>query len=158
MYRINSKNVNDSKRTRLKHFIPSWVQDDSVYFITINAVQRHINQLAKPVIAEAIKDSIQIYKDAHKWHPKLVVIMPDHLHILASLNTTHFSIVQIVSPWKSYLKRSQQIEWQEGFFEHRIRGRESLEEKEQYLRMNPIRAGLVDNLNAWPYIWPESSF
>jgi putative transposase len=150
--------VNDFKRTRLQHSIPSWVQDGSVYFITINAVQRHINQLAKPVIAEAIKDSIQVYKDAHKWHPKLVVIMPDHLHILAPLNTANYSIRQIISPWKSYLKRSQLIEWQEGFFEHRIRDRASLEEKEQYLRMNPVRAGLVEDPKKWPYLWPESSF
>jgi putative transposase len=150
--------VNDFKRTRLQHSIPSWVQDGSVYFITINAVQRHINQLAKPVIAEAIKDSIQVYKDAHKWHPKLVVIMPDHLHMLVSLNTAHSSIRQIISPWKSYLKRSQLIEWQEGFFEHRIRDRVSLEEKEQYLRMNPVRAGLVEDPEEWPYLWPESSF
>lgn len=53
--------------------------------------------------------------------------------------STRFSICQIVSPWKGYLKKSQRIDWQEGFFEHCTRDRESLEEKELYLKMNPVR-------------------
>ena len=150
--------MNPFKRTRLKHTIPSWVQDGAIYFITINAVQRSANQLAKPSIAQALRDAIQVYTDSCKWYPKLVVIMPDHLHLLASMNTKQFSIAQVVSPWKSYLRKSLQIEWQEGFFEHRIRHAESLEEKEYYMRMNPVRAGLVDRKEEWPYTWPESSF
>ena len=108
--------MNPFKRKRLKHSIPSWVQDGAVYFITINAVQHSTNQLAKPLIAQALRDAIQVYKDFCKGHPKLVVIMPDHLHLLVSLNTAQFSISEIISPWKGYLKRSYGIEWQEGFF------------------------------------------
>ena len=61
-------------------------------------------------------------------------------------------------PWKGYLKKTQQIKWQEGFFEHRIRDQDSMEEKEHYLRMNPVRVGLVHHWEEWPYIWPESTF
>ena len=150
--------MNDFKRTRLQHSTPPWGQDGAVYFLTINVFQRHTNQLVKPAIAETIKHAVQLYKDIYKWHPRLVVLMPDHLHMLVSLNTKMFSIRQIVSPWKGYLRKTQKIEWQEGFLEHRIRDRVSLEEKEVYLQMNPVRASLVKNPEDWPYTWSASSF
>jgi|TARA_B110000977_G_C11042525_1_gene479361 putative transposase len=146
------------ERIRLKHGIPSWVEDGATYFITINAAARRTNQLARPATAEAIKQAIQVYTESSKWYPKLAVVMPDHLHLLVSLNTAQFSISQIISPWKSYLKKSQDIQWQEGFFEHRIRDRASLEGKEDYLRMNPVRADLVKIATDWPYTWSESEF
>ena len=146
------------KRTRLNHSIPSWVKDGETYFITISSTPRYTNQLAHNEIAEAIKEAILIYKSFHKWDPRLVVLMPDHLHMIVSLNTKQFNISQIISPWKSYLSKSQQIKWQDGFFEHRIRDQKSLEEKEHYLRMNPVRAELVDNSADWPYTWSVADF
>ena len=154
----NIASMDSFKRTRLKHAMPHWVPDGAIYFITINTATRSTNQLAHPATAEAIKQAIQVYTNSSKWHPKLAVVMPDHLHLLVSLNTARFSISQIISPWKSYLKKSQGIQWQEGFFEHRIRDRSSLEEKERYLRMNPVRANLVKASKEWPYIWSESAF
>ena len=150
--------MSDFTRKRLKHGIPFWVNDGEVYFITINCQQRGANSLAQDQTAHAIKNSIQRYTDLHKWWPKLIVLMPDHLHALLSLNTSAHSIKQIVSPWKSYLKKTQEIDWQEGFFEHRIRNQESLEEKAHYLRLNPVRAQLVDQPEQWPYIWNASDF
>ncbi len=41
--------------------------------------------------------------------------------------------------------------WQEGFFDHLIRNPESYEEKWSYVRENPVRAGLVDSAERWPY-------
>ena len=141
------------KRTRLSHFIPPWVRDGETYFITISSTPRCTNQLAHDEAAKAIKEAILIYKNFHKWDPRLVVLMPDHLHMIVSLNTKQFSISQIISPWKSFLRKSHQIKWQDGFFDHRIRDQKSLEEKEHYLRMNPVRANLVDNPKDWPYTW-----
>lgn len=43
------------------------------------------------------------------------------------------------------------IQWQDGFFDHRLRTDESAAEKGNYIRMNPVRAGLVENPEAWPY-------
>lgn len=34
--------------------------------------------------------------------------------------------------------------WQRDFFDHRLRSIESAAEKAQYIRMNPVRAGLVN--------------
>src|SRR5437762_10962434 len=41
--------------------------------------------------------------------------------------------------------------WQEGCFDRLLRSDESLSEKWEYLRQNPVRAGLVKHLEDWPY-------
>jgi hypothetical protein len=41
--------------------------------------------------------------------------------------------------------------WQKGFFDHLIRNSESYAQKWEYVRENPVRAGLVKHADAWPY-------
>jgi putative transposase len=45
--------------------------------------------------------------------------------------------------------------WQRGFFDHRLRADESFEEKATYVRMNPVRKGLVGRPDDWPHLWPR---
>ncbi len=41
--------------------------------------------------------------------------------------------------------------WQPGSFDRLLRSDESAEEKWQYIRQNPVRAGLAENWQDWPY-------
>jgi hypothetical protein len=41
--------------------------------------------------------------------------------------------------------------WQPGFFDHILRSDESYAEKWNYVRDNPVRAGLVKDADKWPY-------
>jgi REP element-mobilizing transposase RayT len=41
--------------------------------------------------------------------------------------------------------------WQPGFFDHILRTDESYGEKWNYVRENPVRAGLVRTAEEWPY-------
>lgn len=41
--------------------------------------------------------------------------------------------------------------WQRGFFDHVLRSDESYREKWEYVLANPVRAGLVLQVGAWPY-------
>ncbi len=41
--------------------------------------------------------------------------------------------------------------WQAGFFDHVLRSSESYGEKWEYVRMNPVRAGLAARPEDWPY-------
>ncbi|MBI2442176.1 MAG: hypothetical protein HYV35_12495 [Lentisphaerae bacterium] len=58
-----------------------------------------------------------------------------------------------MSEWKRYSAHTLGIEWQRGFFDHRLRKEESFVEKAHYIRMNPVRAGLVAKLEDWPHVW-----
>ena len=41
--------------------------------------------------------------------------------------------------------------WERGFFDHVIRNEESYARKWEYVRQNPVRAGLVKFTEDWPY-------
>jgi len=41
--------------------------------------------------------------------------------------------------------------WQEGFFDHILRNDESMRQKWEYIRQNPVRAGLITDPKDWPY-------
>jgi putative transposase len=42
--------------------------------------------------------------------------------------------------------------WQKGFFDHVLRSEESYGQKWNYVRDNPVRAGLVKEWNKWPFV------
>jgi putative transposase len=149
------------ERKRLPHTTPNWVPDDSRYFITINCAIRDLNQLSIGRIAQALMDSIPIYERSGKWWMHLMTIMPDHLHFIASFGKTH-AMAATIKQWKSFHARKSQIQWQSGFFEHRLRDDRAFIEKAHYVRMNPVRKGLVQQWQDWPYtfsqgIWTDQS-
>ncbi|MBC8189651.1 MAG: hypothetical protein H8E75_04370 [Puniceicoccaceae bacterium] len=140
------------KRKALPHAVPDWVPDGETYFITINCRPRGENQLARQTQFVAIRSSVKNYTERALWHVQLMVIMPDHLHSLMTLNTRSKSISAIIGGWKRYLAKTEGIVWQKNYFEHRIRSQNELFEKESYLRQNPVRADLCKNAAEWPFI------
>jgi REP element-mobilizing transposase RayT len=80
------------------------------------------------------------------------VIMPDHIHLFVrgSGNFTLSSWIGGLKRAISVALRSQQL-WQPGFFDHILRSDELYAEKWNYVRDNPVRAGLVEAADDWPY-------
>ena len=79
--------------------------------------------------------------------------MPDHVHLMLSFPGTQKRIQTIVSKWKEWTAKSLHINWHRDFFEHRLRKEESLREKADYILANPVRAGLVERTEDWPYVF-----
>jgi REP element-mobilizing transposase RayT len=81
--------------------------------------------------------------------------MPDHLHALVAFSQTT-SMKQFITSWKSYHAKQSDLVWQRDFFDHWIRGWESLEAKADYIRQNPVRAKLVEHSCDWHwYLEPD---
>ena len=80
------------------------------------------------------------------------VIMPDHIHFFVS-GPLEFILANYVRMMKICLGKAtpRNKPWQEGFFDHLVRNSESYSQKWDYVRMNPVRAGLVANSDDWPY-------
>ena len=79
-------------------------------------------------------------------------LMPDHIHLFVrgSGNFTLSSWIGGLKRAISVALRSQQL-WQPGFFDHILRSDERYAEKWNYVRDNPVRAGLVEAADDWPY-------
>ena len=97
------------------------------------------------------------------------VVMPDHVHLLLTAlrdpNGWPFPLVKVMQSLKSstahrinkLLHRSGPV-WQEESFDHVLRSDESLRAKCEYIRQNPVRAGLVERPEAYRWLWVNPEF
>lgn len=94
-------------------------------------------------------DALFYHRRGH-WHLHLFLLMPDHLHMIAAFpRELHLS--EVVRNWKRLTTRRTGVCWQKNYFDHRIRPGESLQIKTNYIRQNPVRAGLAAREDEWPY-------
>jgi REP element-mobilizing transposase RayT len=138
-------------RSRLPHDIPNWIDaTQEAFFITVNCHPRGKNQLAIQHVWNAILETLEFREQRGDWKWLLILAMPDHLHGIVTFPQGYF-LQKSMADWKRWLATKHAISWQDGFFDHRLRSLESATEKADYIRMNPVRAGLVQSTNAWPY-------
>jgi REP element-mobilizing transposase RayT len=94
----------------------------------------------------------------HGWTVGRFVVMPDHVHFFATpASDTAKSLSAFIECWKRWTRRAiresglSSFAWQAEFFDHLMRSTESYTEKWEYVRLNPVRAGLVVHGDDWPY-------
>lgn len=99
-----------------------------------------------------IFESVEFRQARLDWHVTLLVLMPDHLHMLVAF-PHDLDLRMIITNWKSLLARKTGITWQRDFFDHRIRNHENWEQKAEYIRQNPVRGGLAARAEEWKFAW-----
>jgi putative transposase len=140
-------------RKFLPHNPPLWVDPSrEVYFVTLNCRLRGRNSLCNQLVARQILESVEHRNRAGVWWARLFLLMPDHVHALLSFPPDR-RIAEIVRDWKKWTSRQSSVEWQRDWFDHRLRAEESLREKADYIMNNPVRAGLTDTAENWPWVW-----
>ena len=134
------------------HTPPPWVTKGSLFFITICTQPRNENQLCCDEVASAIFETTAIRHERGRWYCRLMVLMPDHLHALIAFPPTA-RMDQTIFSFKRFVSRNTPVVWQRDFFDHRLRKEESLQLKGHYIRQNPVRAGLIEKAEKWPFVW-----
>jgi REP element-mobilizing transposase RayT len=140
---------------RLHHRVPYWVEPGALFHVRI-ALEREKEQraLTNPPLAQEILDSAKFYEASQRWHVTIFLIMPDHLHALLSFARDQ-SMSEVIRDWKRFHARINHIIWQEGYFDHRLRSDErgaQLSAKMNYIRQNPVVAGLCAKAEDWPWL------
>lgn len=123
---------------------PNWV------FLTVCTEKRE-RWLAQASVHHALRD---LWKStATAWLVSDYLLMPDHLHLFCAPSELRFTIERWIAFWKDrFAKKHPDVgTFQAGGFHHRLRSEESYSEKWQYVRENPVRAGLVAKPEDWPY-------
>jgi putative transposase len=132
--------------------IPVWLRWDQsvVYFVTICVAHR------KPVLANekafiAFKNAATRLRD---WAVLAAILMPDHLHLIATpVEDRDAKVGNLSAAVKRWMRQELNASWhwQRGSFDRLLRRDESLGEKWLYIEENPVRAGLVQCWEDWPY-------
>jgi putative transposase len=129
---------------------------DRVFFVTTVCWQRmsFFKDVRK---AELMMEVLEHYQREKKYVLHEFVIMPDHLHLLIepAEDLSLERAVQLIKGGFSYrvgkLETKRGLVWQESFTNHRIRDEEDYEGHVTYVRMNPVKAGLVERAEDYPY-------
>ena len=135
---------------KLYHAMPGWVGTGARFHIRIR-LARDTRPLTHADIAPRLLQSAAFYHERNRWYAWLFLLMPDHLHAVLSFPQT-LSMSRVVGDWKKYQERELKVDWQEGYFDHRLRSDNEFAEKCSYIRMNPVRADLCIDPADWPWL------
>ena len=112
---------------QLHHDVPHWVEPNSVFYIRI--------RLDRDKQQTPLTDALLAFQ-------------------------RDGSMSRAIGDGKHFHARTNGIEWQEGFFDHRLRDDErgeQLQTKVNYIRQNPVVAGLCARAEEWPWVIDRSS-
>jgi putative transposase len=140
---------------RLHHSVPHWVQPGALFHIRIRLeCEKEQKLLTDRALGKPILDSAKFYETRMRWHITLFLLMPDHLHAVLSFARSE-SMSEVIRDWKRFHRRVNHVTWQEGYFDHRLRADErgtQLTAKLNYIRQNPVVAGLCARAEDWPWV------
>jgi putative transposase len=122
----------------------------TIVFLTVCTAKR-IPGLANPTVHAAL---LTAWHRADAWSVGFYLIMSDHIHLFCSPQNDDGKIEAWIAYWKREFRRvcgANFPRFQSRGFHHRLRREESYSEKWDYVRENPVRAGLVTDAEDWPY-------
>ncbi len=117
--------------------------------------------LLLPAVASVVAEAI-LYRDARDYDLLAYIIMPNHVHMVLQLLDTvernDIPLYRILQSLKRYtarrancwLHRSGAF-WQAESYDHLIRDSTELQRTINYVLLNPVKAGLVECVEAWPW-------
>ncbi len=95
-----------------------------------------------------------VWTKAQSWLVGRYILMPDHLHLFAGLNSETIELDPWVRYWKSQFTKAHKNNdwrWQTDHWDTRMKTIKQYEEKWEYVRHNAYRKGLVEQPEDWPY-------
>ena len=113
--------------------------------------------LTRPDVADMVIEAISFRERTGKWSMLAYVLMPNHLHLFFRLVDGRLMKTMIgFKRWTrreaaDLLDRSGERFWQREWFDHWSRSALQDERIVEYIRQNPVKAGLVDDYRNWPY-------
>jgi putative transposase len=113
--------------------------------------------LQRPDIAAMVIDAIEHRSCRGEWKVFQYVVMPTHLHLFCEIGPRGMkTTLEDFKRWTGHRaaellgfnhKRFWQLEW----FDHWSRSDEEDEKIIRYIQHNPVKAGLVEQYERWPY-------
>ncbi|MGB8339009.1 MAG: transposase [Burkholderiales bacterium] len=136
----------------------------ATYFFTLNLADRNSHLLVKEI--SRLRNAYGTVNKRYPFHTIAVCILPDHLHAIWTLPPDnhdyssrwqlikrHFSTGLPASAKRSTSKQNKREKgiWQRRFWEHQIRNELDLQRHVDYIHYNPVKHGLVERAQDWPY-------
>jgi REP element-mobilizing transposase RayT len=149
-------------RYEYRRRLPHYQRDDRPLFVTFRA--KKTLPLSPQARDLALQHCLHDHGKTIQLHA--AVIMPDHVHLLFTalrdVEGWTFALPEILRAIKGSSARSinklsgrSGPVWQDESFDHVLRGDETLRETVEYICQNPVRKGLVEKPEDYPWLWIE---
>jgi REP element-mobilizing transposase RayT len=159
---MHSQRLPLSRMYHYRRMLPHHQKANRILFITFC-------KLTPPPFTHEARDTIMqccLKGNGTKFRLHAAVVMPDHVHLLLTplqdMDGWSIGLPAILKLIKgasargvNKLLRNCGPVWQEESFDHVLRSQESLEQKLEYIRQNPVRRGLVKKPEDYPWLWIE---
>lgn len=138
------------ERRKPTHGVIQRLNNPVIVFVTVCTESR------KPWLAvDAYHDLLlDVWRNAERWMVGRYVIMPDHLHFFAAPHEPDFPFENWMKYWRSQFAKRNPVKenrFQSDHRDRRLRSGESYREKWVYMSENPVRKGMVERAEDWPY-------
>jgi REP element-mobilizing transposase RayT len=139
------------KRQRPAHPRPVKKHNQPVILFITLCIHPRISALANLSFNQVFLDACV---DADQWLVGRYLIMPDHIHLFTSPASKESCTIM---RWNTYLKEritkksNPSWKWQADCWDTQMRTPAHYHEKWNYMRDNPVRAGLVRSPNEWKW-------
>ncbi|MGC1374184.1 MAG: transposase, partial [Candidatus Sulfotelmatobacter sp.] len=95
------------------------------------------------------------YRDKKNYLLHEFVLMPDHFHLLLSPTLSLERSLQLIKGGFSY-RAKKEVDysgkiWQPSYYDRRVRGFEDYSNFKYYIRRNPVKRGLAETPEQYPY-------
>ena len=115
-----------------------------------------VSHLREPPVAQMVVEAIS-FRHNRTWNVLEYVVMPNHVHLFIEVIDGELKrTVEQFKRWTGHsgtalVADSRERFWQDEWFDHWSRSEEQDERIIEYIRQNPVKAGLVDDYREWPY-------
>jgi REP element-mobilizing transposase RayT len=127
------------------------------YFVTCNVLDRREVFTSDAPVA-CVREQIVRTCTECEFEEIALVCMPDHVHGLFEGTSDGSALVPFMKLLRqraavAYKKLERRRLWQPGYFEHVLRDEEDTRDVAFYIIANPVRKGLVEKPEDYPYVW-----
>ena len=149
------------RKYEYRRTLPHYQGNREAIFATFATHHRwHLPEIARDLVAEAC-----LHLRGTKCTLHGFVVMPDHVHLVFTPladDCGPISLPEILQKVKSesahrinkLLSRKGRV-WQDESFDHVLRREEGVDVKLDYIRLNPVRAGLAQSRRRTKWMWSE---
>jgi len=110
--------------------------------------------LRDPRIAQIMQEALHHF-NGERYHLLEWCVMPNHVHVLMVSAPGH-SLSDVIRTWKTFTAREANRVlgrkgrfWMPDYFDRYVRDEHHLEAARQYIRRNPVKAGLCESEGQW---------
>jgi len=137
------------------------IRPAGTYFLTLDCWAGR--QLFKGEIAQILTDQILQCRQKGYYLLHEFSVLPNHVHVLLTPagETTLEKAVQMIKGGASYRISKQRkllALWQDGYHDWRCRDEKDYRSYSAYICQNPVKAGLAEDTDSWPYCSANPKF